>query len=155
MLCNICNKKEATIHLTEIVNNQVIELHLCEACAKDKGTEMKGPFSFTDLLAGLADFSQVLTEQQADKLKCSQCGLSYRTFEKTGRLGCGGCYRSFGKVLLPLIKRVQRSTQHVGKKPAKLAPSIKSKMVVEKLKDELDSCIRGEILRARLKSVMK
>jgi len=30
MLCNICNKNQATVHLTEIVDNQMTELHLCD-----------------------------------------------------------------------------------------------------------------------------
>ncbi len=30
MLCDICHKVEATVHLTEIVDNQITELHHCE-----------------------------------------------------------------------------------------------------------------------------
>ena len=49
--------------------------------------------------------------------KCPECGMTYEEFGKSGRLGCAYCYDSFTKLLTPLIKRVQRSLQHVGKRP--------------------------------------
>ena len=39
MKCNICKKEIATIHLTEIINNKIKEIHVCEKCAKEKGIE--------------------------------------------------------------------------------------------------------------------
>ena len=33
MLCDHCHKNEATIHMTNIVNNQKTEQHLCGTCA--------------------------------------------------------------------------------------------------------------------------
>ena len=55
MLCDVCGKKEATVHLTEIINNNVTKLHICEDCAKEKGAEMEDHFGLSDLLAGLTD----------------------------------------------------------------------------------------------------
>ena len=37
MTCDLCGKSEATVHLTEVVDKQTRELHLCESCAKKKG----------------------------------------------------------------------------------------------------------------------
>ena len=57
MLCQICSKANATVHLTEIINDQMTEIHLCEKCAKEKGIAGLGqPFGLQDLLAGLVDF---------------------------------------------------------------------------------------------------
>ena len=39
MLCSICGDQEATIHITEVVNSKMIELHLCEECANQKEVE--------------------------------------------------------------------------------------------------------------------
>ena len=33
MICDHCHKNEATIHMTNIVNNQKTEQHLCGTCA--------------------------------------------------------------------------------------------------------------------------
>ena len=65
MICNLCGTQEASIHLTEIVNHQMIEIHLCETCAEEKGTDFKTHFNLTDLLAGLADAGK--TSKSAEK----------------------------------------------------------------------------------------
>ena len=49
MICDACKKQQATVHLTEIVNDQMTELHLCEVCANEKGAQVESHF-------GLADF---------------------------------------------------------------------------------------------------
>ena len=74
MLCNICHKNEATVHLTEIIDNQITELHLCEECARQKGAQMEQHFGLADLLAGLADLGQQFevvgkTETKTEKSK--------------------------------------------------------------------------------------
>src|SRR3989338_10946713 len=114
MTCNICGVNEATVHLTEIVNNQMIEVHLCESCAQEKGTDFKTHFSIDDLLAGLTDITKQIKqgEKKGSSLCCSGCGMTYEEFGKSGRLGCAVCYDAFAKMLLPLIKRIQRSTHH-------------------------------------------
>ena len=55
--CDVCDKK-ATVHLTEIVDDQVTEMHLCEECAKEKSVQMEQQFGLADLLAGLSDFGK-------------------------------------------------------------------------------------------------
>ncbi len=52
MKCQLCNNNEATVHLTEIINNKVSKLHICEECAREKGQEMESHFGLSDLLAG-------------------------------------------------------------------------------------------------------
>ena len=37
MKCDICKNKEATIHIQEVVNNNIKSLHICEKCAKSYG----------------------------------------------------------------------------------------------------------------------
>lgn len=133
MICNICGTQEATIHLTEIVNNQMAEIHLCESCAQEKGTNFKTHFAVGDLLGGLADLQQFTKAGKTLSGKCDSCGLTYEDFGKNGRLGCAQCYQSFSKMLLPLIKRIQRSTTHVGKRPG-LLKATKSSGVAHDLK---------------------
>ena len=56
MLCQICGKNEATVHLTEIHDNKMSEIHVCERCAEDKGLHApaaKQKFDIADLI--LAD----------------------------------------------------------------------------------------------------
>ena len=47
--CDLC-AKPATVHLTQIVNNKVHKVDLCEACAQAKGVTDPSGFSLADLL---------------------------------------------------------------------------------------------------------
>jgi len=37
MLCQICGKNPASVHFTEIHDNKMSEIHVCERCAEEKG----------------------------------------------------------------------------------------------------------------------
>ena len=54
MSCDQCQEREAVIHLTQIVNEQVTTLHLCEKCAAEKGVESPGSVAKTPLGSFLA-----------------------------------------------------------------------------------------------------
>ena len=144
MLCSSCNQNEATIHLTEIVNHQMVEVHLCESCAEEKGTDFKTHFNFSELLSGLADMGSLLRPEQKIAGTCKDCGLTLEEFGKTGRLGCANCYRNLSKALLPLVKRVQRSTIHIGKKPSRLSGAVKNTIEMRELQDHLKKTIESE-----------
>lgn len=144
MVCNVCGTQEATIHLTEIVNEQMVEIHLCETCAQEKGAEFKAHFNVNDLLSGLTNLAKEVTGSGKSSAKCPNCGLSYEEFGRTGRLGCAECYEAFAKLLLPLIKRVQHSTQHLGKRPSRLAAPIRMNHDLRELQNRLQKSIQEE-----------
>jgi protein arginine kinase activator len=158
MLCDICKKNEATVHLTEIIDEQMNELHLCEECARQKSVAMEQQFGLSDLLAGMADLDK--TEKEAEPvsgLKCPNCGLSYADFKKIGRLGCGTCYNTFSKYLGPLLKRIHGSTQHTGKSPLKVTGDLKKKIDTQGLRVRLQKAIESEAFEeaAKLRDQIK
>jgi protein arginine kinase activator len=147
MMCDACGKKEATVHLTEIVNEKITKLHLCESCAKAKGAEMEDHFGLSDLLAGLADLGAHTEQDAAASIKCQSCGFSYQDFKKVGRFGCSECYEAFRKQLDPLLKRIHGSNRHVGKVPlsaGKTVREIKAMQDLKLLKSELEKAIQSE-----------
>jgi protein arginine kinase activator len=144
MLCDLCGKNPATVHLTEIIDEQMKELHLCEDCAREKSTQMEQQFGLSDLLAGLTEFEKPTKELETEKVKCVSCGLSYADFKKIGRLGCSECYVSFKKYLGPLLKRIHGSNYHTGKSPAKVARVVKKKVDLEELRFKLQKAIEME-----------
>ena len=144
MICNLCGTQEATIHLTEIVNDQMVEIHLCETCAQEKGTDFKTHFNISDLLTGIDEGAISKPAEKTSARKCPSCGISYDEFGKTGRLGCPDCYKAFDKLLLPLIRRVQRSNHHVGKKPSKLSGSGRRAHDLRILQSKLSRCVQSE-----------
>lgn len=144
MLCDICKKNQATVHLTEIVDNQMNELHLCEECALKKSIQMEQQFGLSDLLAGMAEFEKTAEEKEVVSVKCKNCGLSYADFKKIGRLGCGECYGAFRKYLGPLLKRIHGSTLHFGKSPARGTKATKEKVGLTALRYKLQQAIDAE-----------
>jgi protein arginine kinase activator len=116
MLCDNCQERDAVVHLTQIVDNAVSQLHLCEKCAAAKGVETtvslpKHP------LGGLLQAAQ---EQVAGGLPregsaCNVCGLTLKEFRATGRLGCAQCYGAFEGSLRDLLRRVHGNSRHAGR----------------------------------------
>ena len=145
MQCDICGKKKATVHLTEIVDDQMSEMHLCEECARQKSVQMEQQFGLADLLAGLADFGKSTKEEVRESIKCVNCGMSYDEFRKFGRLGCSQCYESFKMHLGTLLKKVHGSNHHLGKSPTKI-PQGEKKMIedIQELKMQLEKAIQME-----------
>lgn len=109
MLCEHCHEKEATVHLTQVINNTVKKIHLCEECAQKSGVDVHSPVALADLLLGLS--------KGVEDTACPKCHMRRSDFKKTGRLGCAECYDTFKDELLSLIKGLHRGTHHVGKMP--------------------------------------
>lgn len=144
MLCDICGNNEATVHVTEILDDKMTELHLCEECAKKKGEVMKQTFSLADLLAGLTDIGAVLDPDEAIRLKCPGCGQTYKDFRKIGRLGCDQCYETFKESLVRLLKRIHGSNQHVGKVPARRGKVVRASVQLRELRERLARTVQLE-----------
>jgi protein arginine kinase activator len=148
--------------LTEVVNDKVTKLHLCEECAEAKSAEMQSHFGLTDLLSGLMDLGPSLPEGDIGQdvmVKCPTCGITYYDFQKTGRLGCGRCYETFTKSLSELLRKIHGSDKHVGKMPFKGEDVLKDQQDLQRLKNELNELIQSEefekaaLLRDRIKEV--
>lgn len=116
MKCDHCGANEAVVHLTQIVNNEMATFHLCQECAAEKGLEnTPEPVS-----APLTDFLAQMGQEPVEVVgsggeQCSYCGLTFKGFRDTGRLGCPHCYETFSVSLRRLLRRVHGGTQHVGK----------------------------------------
>ena len=157
MLCEVCKQAQATVHLTEIVNEQMTELHLCETCANQKGAQVESHFGLADLLSGLADFSKTQEPEEISSKACPTCGMTYDDFRKVGRLGCAECYATFKRSLGSLLKRIHGSPIHLGKSPARLVKPVKAKTELAELKRKLDRAIENEAFEeaARLRDQIR
>lgn len=116
MRCEHCGDRDAEIHLTEIVKDEMTTIHLCSSCAAEKGISAGTPSDppLADFLAHMAEGSQEATLSGAQEA-CPYCGTSAHDFRKTGRLGCSQCYAHFAPQLRGLLRRVHGSSQHIGK----------------------------------------
>ena len=162
MICQVCGKNESTVEFTEIIDDEVKQLHLCDGCAKEKGIEMEQNFSISDLLAGISGLGEKPSDEELS-VKCGKCGMTFEDFQKIGRLGCGECYGAFRKNLLPLLKRIHGSARHIGKSPKEIDETDGKKKISEaqELRQKLQRAIDMEEfeeaarLRDRIRSLEK
>lgn len=144
MQCDACHKNEATVHLTEIINDKITKLNLCEECARAKGAEMEEHFGLSDLLAGLSDIGAGTEHRAEDSVKCGDCGLTYKDFRKMGRFGCGSCYEAFKGHIASLLKRIHGADRHVGKVPLTIGKTVKDTRALQELKMKMEKAIGME-----------
>lgn len=110
--CSNCDN-QATVHLTQIINNKIIKVDLCESCAQAKGVTDPEGFSLADLL----NKAHVPEPEEGTSLQCPDCGLTNADFRRTGRLGCASCFSVFAPVLHPVLEDMHVGTCHKGKTP--------------------------------------
>ncbi len=151
MTCDKCNKP-AVVHEVTIKNGKKAEIHLCTEHAAEAGFVVNQ----TSLPINQLLKQFVVTQGGATpgsgppsaKKTCSECGMAYTQFRKTGTLGCATCYEAFEAELSPLIERAHNGgTHHIGKRPARAARGgggVDRQLEHRRLVRELDRAIAGE-----------
>lgn len=141
--CRRCSKP-ATLHITEIRDGDVQELHLCENCAQDylsnAGSIESGPHE--EGFAVKLGAGQQLEE--LDRLVCDNCQITFREFRTSGRLGCPHDYIAFEAELLPLLENIHGETQHCGKIPKRTPDQSRQQFHLIKLRNELRLAVNDE-----------
>jgi protein arginine kinase activator len=145
MLCDNCHENEASIHYTELIDNKLIELHLCTSCAQKKGF---GAFSSTcslaNFISGLTEIDSQRTSLKETQEVCNFCGMSYNDFKRLGLLGCSECYEKFSDEISQLLRKIHGTTHHTGKMPAKLSKLVASRKKIMELKEKLKKAVELE-----------
>ncbi|MEJ6949615.1 UvrB/UvrC motif-containing protein [Natronospora cellulosivora (SeqCode)] len=147
MKCQRCNEKDASIHLTKIINGKKNEVYLCEKCAKETGQlnfANNNPFTFQNLLKGILNPQMESYEQHKEDQNCDNCGLTYKDFSKNGFLGCASCYNSFYEKLDPLLKRIHGSNRHNGKVPKRRGGDLKIKKEIQVMREKMSEAVKKE-----------
>lgn len=155
MICEICDKNPATIHIQEIVNGQKKVLHICAGCAAKKSTEdplLQG-FNVAEMLYNLSgQFGLPFNPEPPHahehevELQCPTCGWKSEDLRKNGKLGCEDCYGTFKTVLDSALKNMHRGTLHVGKSPGETPDKSCGHIMLEimNLQKELDELVQRE-----------
>jgi protein arginine kinase activator len=161
MHCQFCKTSTATIHLTEIVDGQRNETHLCEACAQKQGLAVKTQIPLNELLSSLLAAGPEPTPAPGAALppqSCPHCGITFEQFRQSSLLGCPSDYEVFEKQLAPVIAKSHAgNTRHKGKVPAKAPEDTKHQLELLHLRQELDLALESEDyeLAARIRDRIK
>jgi protein arginine kinase activator len=167
MLCQICKKNPASVHVTEISTPNapapeasddgssqngpppppaptVEQRHLCERCAQ----RMKLPHSPVLTNKGMAVW-KLLKEsarraREEGGLACPDCGMTLAEFRSKGRLGCPRDYEVFARHLEPLLLRIHNAAEHQGRLPGQDEDERKRQAHLTQLRAQLQEAIRSE-----------
>ena len=144
MLCDQCGERDASVHLTTIVDNEVRQQHLCEKCAAERGVETTVSVPKHPLSVFLQEVQQQATPA-TEAGKCTFCGATMSDFRATGRWGCAQCYAAFEPSMRELLRRVHGHARHGGRAYAPPAPALDEKStILGELKERLRRAIASE-----------
>ncbi|MEM6886014.1 MAG: UvrB/UvrC motif-containing protein [Verrucomicrobiota bacterium] len=158
MECTFCKNKEATCHLTKIVEGKVVEVHVCADCIPEINNENLVNFDIWDAVSKLAaslgvpDPSESIEPEAADEITaksflideveeepCPVCGFTGENLRKVGRLGCPDCFEHFNEMLTDVLADCQKYTQHSGKVPKSMV-----KVKVRYMQKALNEAVKEE-----------
>ena len=165
MLCQNCNKNEANVKYTEIINGEKRQMMLCDQCSHELGLDninFNMPIDFSSFFGGLLE-EEINNSQefmplfkQAKELRCNNCNMTYNDFINQGKFGCSNCYEVFSEKINLLLKRLHGNSKHKGRKclanqeENKINKQAESKKIyvsenkLEKLEKELKEAIKDE-----------
>jgi len=141
MLCDSCHQCEASIHVSQVIDGNSRELHLCEGCAEENGLNVQNVMSIPEILFGMAGGDETSGFLQRS---CPHCHLRGTDFKKTGRLGCERCYETFGEDLKPMLAAMHKGVVHKGKVPGSARRGVEVESRMAKLRSDLDVAIKRE-----------
>ncbi len=158
MLCQVCNKNEATIHLKSHIDGKESEKFLCPKCAGENNfaeTGAKFGFEPIDMIDGFfgknADglfgglfagmMNDTYSKGTSNVKACPVCGMRFSEFLNGGKIGCAECYNVFSSSLGSTIKRVHGNIEHCGKVPAGESDKKKNEKQIASLKEKLRHAI--------------
>ncbi len=142
MICEKCGINTATTHIRTIINGKIQEKHLCRNCAMDNGYLDANNNDLTQVLGNIFGDSVLPFEKKITR--CSCCGSSFDDIANSGKCGCSECYTQFYEQLLPYLKRVHGSTEHIGKTPVVELKDDTNLETIESLRESLKALIQEE-----------
>jgi len=157
MICQKCQKAEATIRITRITDNKPVDMKLCGDCAVEispyhaKLTQKKQK----DLLS-VENLLKEMLHEEGGALEevpptatagatCPSCGLDFADYKRTCMVGCADCYDSFGPLIEKDIEKLHGATEHRGSRVSTpSAPIMDAQSRLRMMKDELEECVTNE-----------
>jgi len=154
MFCERCKNMEATIHLSEVIQNMKSEVHLCESCAREVGLNTKIS-NFTLSLPEMLTFLNVdEVADYKDGRHCQTCGSDFLEYKRDGKLGCPECYNNLAEFLVPVLAGFHGEKRHIGKFPVYNPESDFAGEIFKSEKDETGITSDAAQLKSQLESAV-
>ena len=155
MLCQQCQKAQATVHIDEVSSfhgpgapeNEVDQHHLCETCAQAVDLPNIAVQQTTmDEVWKLLQISALKSgKKQARATRtCETCKTTEEQLKRKGRVGCQDCYETFSDYLDGLLERMHGATQHEGRIPGVDVDVSRRQRAIADAQSELDRAVEEE-----------
>lgn len=173
MKCEKCHEREASVHLTQVLDGEACSIHLCMECARAAGLDPSGPMEMNQLLAGTAHLYQELqkeipqelreaaeamlrsmgrpdggeeesAEGEAEGPRCPHCGTTLAKSRKSRRMGCPLCYAAFAGQVREYLDPVTEGKAFGGWAPRRLPEGLRRDMERMRLEEELRAALGRE-----------
>jgi protein arginine kinase activator len=164
MICQSCQKLQATLHQLDVVydnagNAQVSATDFCAVCAKKAGLPVPKAASFPKIISmlskaflppsGVSPAAPTASTPQED-LTCPDCGWTLRDLRQTSRLGCPNDYEVFGDYVGEMLERLHGHVEHVNWREDNLHDQLSAELEQAILKEDYESAAQ---LRDRLQEL--
>lgn len=119
MLCDICKKEEACIHIEKHDSGEKGTYHICQTCADLQGftpQKLQDSKVLEKLFRHLEKALKVTLGPDKNS-SCPTCKTTLSTFQQEGLLGCTDCYTTFHGQLVKDMQQLHPSLKHLGKLP--------------------------------------
>jgi protein arginine kinase activator len=118
-LCQKCHKNLSTVRYAEVVDGQVVNKHLCQACMAGLQNDATTGFELSGVAPTVQkpSLKRVAQEALRSHRMCPLCGIRLSQVLDSGEVGCNGCYETFGKEIESILEGLHQSLYHKGKHP--------------------------------------
>jgi protein arginine kinase activator len=164
--CQLCSKRPATTHLTELDpdSGQRQELHICATCIQRLDLKLEnGPPPIAVILGMKSDDASSakikisghlnLTTVTKGEERCPHCGLAFSEFGSGKLFGCAHDYTAFGDKVDTLLRNYHGTTQHTGRRPGSEPETPQDAVTARRAK--LDAALREAVVNENYENAAK
>lgn len=160
MICELCNKNEATIVIKQISDDGTTVVHnICEECTRKFNVDLSGADN-----RGVAELFKAIEQkkvEQAEKITCPSCGTKLSDIVKYKHIGCADCAFYFKSIIEQMMLKQSPNIKYMGLRPKKfnIVNRPTESEIISNLKQQLHQAVEIEnyelaaYLRDRIKEL--
>ena len=114
MLCDICGKENAVLHINEKIGNNSYQIHICKNCEINGNLIEKClELEFNNINTIFPNYKSIPSKKKKKKTSnsnklCKVCGYSLDDFLKTGLVSCPKCYEYLKSDINKAVKKIHK-----------------------------------------------
>ncbi len=159
MLCQRCHKRNASVHIKQVINGKITEADLCSECSSKENLGSFFSTKTSDLFSGFFSDSIFGGDLIKEEKTCPVCKTTRSDLASSGRAGCAKCYEVFEDELKKIIYGIHGNAVHSETRPGKHSERLQKSREIEALRLEQKQAVaeqnyeRAAEIRDRIKAL--